>query len=269
MNAREALLSVKEVIEGFGDHKVVHSYYLEFGRRLEILRLVERYCKPGSTVLDVGAQPFIISCALKRMGYKVVALDVEPEPYMRIAENCGVDVVKCDLEKDELGISGVDCAVLTEVLEHLHYYHVSLILAKINKALIMGGCLILTTPNIASLFRRLRLLLGRQPIYSYHVREYTMKEVLALVREAGFDIVKTYYSIINDLTLLDAKPEDYLRISGYKDLIKMVFKKPTKLNTLRTLAYPIVKLRPNLRQLIVIVGVRSKEPMLKSLERWG
>jgi hypothetical protein len=47
MNAREALLSVKEVIEGFGDHKVVHSYYLEFGRRLEILRLVERYCKTG------------------------------------------------------------------------------------------------------------------------------------------------------------------------------------------------------------------------------
>ena len=114
MNARDALLSIEELVKSFRDQKVVYSFYLEFGRRLEILRLVERYCKPGSTVLDVGAQPFIISCALKRMGYKVVALDVEPEPYMRIAENCGVDVVKCDLEKDELGISGVDCAVLTE-----------------------------------------------------------------------------------------------------------------------------------------------------------
>jgi 2-polyprenyl-3-methyl-5-hydroxy-6-metoxy-1,4-benzoquinol methylase len=139
MNARDALLSIEELVKSFRDQKVVYSFYLEFGRRLEILRLVERYCKPGSTVLDVGAQPFIISCALKRMGYKVVALDVEPEPYMRIAENCGVDVVECDLEKDELGISGVDCAVFTEVLEHLHYYHVSLILAKINKALIMGA----------------------------------------------------------------------------------------------------------------------------------
>jgi UDP-glucose 4-epimerase len=30
--------------------------------------------------------------------------------------------------------------------------------------------------------------LGRQPIYRYHVREYTMEEVLALVEEAGFDV---------------------------------------------------------------------------------
>jgi len=41
MNAEEALLSVKEVVERFGDSKAVHSYYLEFGRRLEVLKLVE------------------------------------------------------------------------------------------------------------------------------------------------------------------------------------------------------------------------------------
>ncbi len=268
MNAREALLSVKEVVERFGDSRAVHSYYLEFGRRLEVLRLVEEYCRRGSTVLDLGAQPFIVSCALRRMGYNVIVFDVDPELYMRIAKACNVDVVRCDLEREELGISNADCAVFSEVLEHLHYYYAPLVLNKINRALKPGGVLILTTPNIASLFRRLRLLLGIQPIYHYHVREYTMKEVVSLLREAGFEVIKAYYSIVDDLTLIDADPEEHLMISSFKDLVKIVLKKPTKLNTLRLLAYPMVKIRPSLRQLMVFVAVKAREPTVEVLERW-
>jgi len=97
MLADEALRSVEDIVEGLGDEKIIGSYYLEFNRRLEVLRLVEKYCEPGATLLDLGAQSFIISCALKRMGYNVIAIDAEPEPYLSIAESCGVDVVKCDL----------------------------------------------------------------------------------------------------------------------------------------------------------------------------
>jgi len=265
----EALLYVKEVVRKFGDRKTTHSFYLEFRRRLEVLKLVKAYCRQGSTVLDIGAQPFIVSCALKRMGYRVVAFDIEPEPYIEIAKACGIDVVKCDLEKDEFAIIDADCAVFTEVLEHLHYYHVPTVLAKIGKALKVGGYLVLTTPNVASLFRRLRLLLGRQPIYRYHVREYTMGEVLGITREAGFDIVEAYYSAVNDLTLIDAELEEYPRIRSYKDLLRVAVRRPTKLNVLRALAYPLVKLRPSLRQLIVVVGVKVGEPSTRPLERWG
>jgi SAM-dependent methyltransferase len=95
--------------------------------------------------------------------YEVVAFDVEPEPYVGVAESCGVKVVRCDLERDDLGVAGADCAVFSEVLEHLHYYYAPAVLAKISRALKPGGVLVLTTPNVASLFRRLRLLLGRQP----------------------------------------------------------------------------------------------------------
>jgi len=132
-----------------------------------------------------------------------------------------------------------------------------------------GGILILTTPNIASLFRRLRLLLGIQPTYHYHVREYTMREVVSLLREAGFEITKAYYSIVDDLIYIDAEPEDYLGISSFKDLVRIALKKPTKLNILRLLAYPIVKLRPGLRQLIVAVATKAREPTVQVLERWG
>jgi SAM-dependent methyltransferase len=203
------------------------------------------------------------------MGYEVVALDVEPEPYAEIAEGCGVSVVKCDLEKDELSVGDLDCALFAEGLEHLHYYYAPSILAKINRALKIKGVLILTTPNVASLFRRLRLLLGKQPVYRHHVREYTMEEVLVLVEEAGFDVVKAYYSMVNDLTLIDAEPDNYISLSSYRDLVKATIRRPTKLNVLRALAYPLVKLRPSLRQLMVVVGVKSGEPSLRLLERWG
>jgi len=202
------------------------------------------------------------------MGYNVVAIDAESEPYLSIAESCGVDVVKCDLERDELKATDVDCAVFTEVLEHLHYYYVPSVLEKMNRALKIKGYLILTTPNIASLFRRLKLLLGKQPIYRRHVREYTMEEVLELIKGAGFDVVEPYYSYINDLTYIDADQEDYLGVNGYKDLVRITIKRPSKANILRTLAYPLIKLKPSLRQSIIIIAMKVKEPKLNTIERW-
>jgi SAM-dependent methyltransferase len=269
MKAREALLSIEEIVKNFGDQRAIGSYYLEFSRRLEVLKLAEEYCRHGSTVLDLGAQPFIVSCALKKMGFYVAAFDIDPESYREIADACGVSVVRCDLEGDELSVDNADCVVFTEVLEHLHYYYVPLVLSKINKALKLGGVLILTTPNIASLFRRLRLLLGMQPQYSFHVHEYTMKEVVALLREAGFEIIKAHYSIVNDLTYIDADPEEYLRILSFKDLVRIALKRPTKLNILRLLAYPIVKIKPSLRQLIAVIGTKARKPITQVMERWG
>jgi hypothetical protein len=95
-----------------------------------------------------------------------------------------------------------------------------------------------------------------------------MREVVSLLREVEFEIVKAYYSIINDLTFIDADPEEYLRVSSFKDLMRIVLKKPTKLNILRLLAFPIVKIRPSLRQLIVIVAVKAREHTSRMPERW-
>ena len=102
-----------------------------------------------------------------------------------------------------------------------------------------------------------------------HVREYVKKEFASIVEAAGFRVVEAYYSIVNDLTFIDAEPEDRPRISGCFDLVRLFVKRPTKLNALRLLAYPLVRLRPSLRQLIVIVGVKVWEPKPEAVERWG
>jgi len=58
MNTRDALLSGKKIVEKFCDSKIVHSYYVEFGRRLEILKLVEEHCKQGSAVFGSRCTTF-------------------------------------------------------------------------------------------------------------------------------------------------------------------------------------------------------------------
>jgi len=48
----------------------------------------------------------------------------------------------------------------------------------------------------------------------------------------------------------------------FKDLVRKCLKKPTKTNILRLLAYPIVKPRPNLRQSIIVVATKVREPVM-------
>jgi hypothetical protein len=95
-----------------------------------------------------------------------------------------------------------------------------------------------------------------------------MEEVLELIKGAGFDVVESYYSHINDLTYINADQEDYLRVKSYKDLIRITVKRPTRVNILRTLAYPLVKLKPSLRQLTIIVATKVEEPKVEVIVRW-
>lgn len=87
-----------------------------------------------------------------------------------------------------------------EVLEHLALDPMRL-LAEINRVLIPGGLLLLTTPNIASLKALVCLLAGESP-YVYgkfernglatdrHNREYTPGEIRRLCAAGGFTVIK-------------------------------------------------------------------------------
>jgi len=207
---REALLRVREVVEVLGDGRVKHSYYPEFHRRLQVLELVSEYCRSGGRVVDFGASPFITSCALKHIGFEVLAVDFDPGEYGRIAEACGVRAVGADFERDRVPIDDgwAGCAVFSEVLEHLNPYYVSHAMSEINRVLRLGGIPVLTTPNIASLFRRLRLLFGIQSQYRLHVREYTKCEVEDLLGRHGFRALRSFYSDVNDLIYIDAEAEE-------------------------------------------------------------
>ncbi len=184
------------------------------------------------------------------MGYKVTAVDCDPAEYSAVASACCVKTVRADLEKDRLDLAdaSVDCAVFTEVLEHLNPYYVEYTMSEVSRVLKPGGKLILTTPNIAS--------------------QYTKKDVVELLERYGFMVLEARYSEVNDLTYVNPEPGEYLKLKSYLDLLKLAARKPTKLNMLRALACPLVKAVPSLIMLIVVVAKSASCIDPRKLVRW-
>lgn len=155
-------------------------------------------------VLDVGAGPGALSVALASvLGGRYELSDyVEPTPRLREAlTRHGIgNFVRCDLSARDpfAGIQGGrDLVLFVEVLEHLLVNPVPL-LRRLGGLLRPGARLLLTTPNQGRLHNRLRLAGGHairegnafpdddQPTFG-HVQEYTVDEMLGLVRRAGLE----------------------------------------------------------------------------------
>lgn len=251
------------------------SFYLEFNRRFEVVKYLLQYASKDATVCDIGSQPFILSAMLRRLGYRVIAVDIEPEKYGEILRLFDISYIKADLERDRMAIGNRACdvAIFTEVLEHINPYYVHHTLYEINRVLKTGAFIILTTPNIASLFRRLKLLLGRNPVYRYHVKEYTKDEVENMLESAGFKVRKIIYSDIPDRTFLYPKNKHELRrlveIESFADMLKFVMRNFNTINIARILAYPLLKLVPSLRMLIIAIAEKVSDVDEKSIKRWG
>ncbi|PKN92533.1 MAG: hypothetical protein CVU44_15480 [Chloroflexi bacterium HGW-Chloroflexi-6] len=100
--------------------------------------------------------------------------------------------------------SSFDMILCTELVEHLSdqvneqsfnegFYKLGFmtLLGESFKALKPGGWLLITTPNAASVFHLKAVLRGDPPwFFIKHVREYTMPEVVELLKNAGFEIVR-------------------------------------------------------------------------------
>jgi 2-polyprenyl-3-methyl-5-hydroxy-6-metoxy-1,4-benzoquinol methylase len=228
---------------------------VDYYRYSHIIEEVLKFCPPRSSVVDAGAAPFIISSALNLLGYSVIALDAEPESYSELVTLYKLNCVKLDLEKDRIPLNdeSVDCIVFTEVLEHLHPYYIKFTFSELNRILKKEGFIIMTTPNIASLYRRLSLLAGIQPQYVYHVREYTRKEVEHILSTMGFKIVYDKYAC-KDSTFAENL------FSG----------KISLRNAIKTLIYPLVKINPSLRTTLLFVGKKMKTIDYQGkIVRWG
>jgi hypothetical protein len=89
-----------------------------------------------------------------------------------------------------------------DVIEH-HAYSPKRVLLEARRVLARNGCLIITTPNHASLYNRVLLLCGESvqdpflhffedcaahAVYLGHHREYTRKELRAALESTGFRV---------------------------------------------------------------------------------
>jgi len=142
----------------------------------------------GRRLLDVGAADGFLSEALTSRGWIVTAVERDPEQAARARGKCH-DVVVADLA-DAAGLPDgpFDAIVCGDVLEHLSDPLPAL--AALVRRLDAGGRIVVSVPNVAHLWVRLRLLAGR---FDYadrgildrtHLRFFTRRTLLELLERA-------------------------------------------------------------------------------------
>jgi 2-polyprenyl-3-methyl-5-hydroxy-6-metoxy-1,4-benzoquinol methylase len=145
--------------------------------------------------LDVAAGSGIVSELLAAQGWEVSAVELSESLAEQVRAR-GVD----DVRLHELGSGPLPFAEGTfrlvfagEIIEHL--VDTAGFLEDVRRVLVPGGVLLLTTPNLASLENRIRLLLGVYPRWvdaelagEGHVRAYTAPVLRRQLERIGFRV---------------------------------------------------------------------------------
>jgi len=154
-----------------------HRIDLRESRIRKLLALLA--AEPRRRLLDVGCAGGELAALLAAQGFAVSGVDAE-STLVDAARARGIDARALDAERAPLPWTDgtFDAVVAAEVIEHV--VDTDHLLGEIARVLRPGGALVLTTPNLASLENRLRLLFGRYPMWmdvgvegTGHLRYYT------------------------------------------------------------------------------------------------
>lgn len=173
------------------------SYYLNTAdqeRTKIVLELIGRNKK----ILDIACYNGYIGEKIKNNNNVVFGIDASEEA-VRISKQKGLIAKVSDIEKSlPYKNNSFDLVFAGEIIEHI--VDTDFFIDEIRRVLKPNGELIITTPNVASLDRRLMLLFNKNPFFpasfSYpantqagHVRFFNDKLLIDFLRHKGFDIV--------------------------------------------------------------------------------
>jgi ubiquinone biosynthesis O-methyltransferase len=168
------------------------------------VELILKFVGHRRKVLDVGCCNGLISELIARNDNEVYGVDIS-ENVLEAARSRGIKAYKVDLECEELPFPAnyFDVVVASEVVEHL--FNTDNFLRKIKHVLKNEGKLIITTPNLASLGRRLLLLLGKNPLMEVsinedtagHLRYFVKETMVELLEKHGFKIDRFTSDVVN------------------------------------------------------------------------
>jgi 2-polyprenyl-3-methyl-5-hydroxy-6-metoxy-1,4-benzoquinol methylase len=148
----------------------------------------------GRRLLDVGAADGLLSRKLTERGWRVTAIEADPALAQAGARHCE-RMITLNLDRELPEDAGsFDVVVYGDVLEHL--VDPLRVLVELDRCLARGGFVIISVPNIAHLWIRLLLLVGRfdyldRGILDHsHLRFYTERSLRAMLESAGLDVVR-------------------------------------------------------------------------------
>ena len=166
-----------------------------------ILRLVGR----GKAVLDVGCGNGEIGRLLLGEGNRLWGIDIAKGALRRA--NRYFPARFCDLETQAIPFRRkFDVVFAGEIIEHV--FDTSGVIQKLAAVLKKNGALVITTPNLASLGRRLLLLIGKNPLTETdvdslssagHLRYFVKENLISLLEKNNFQVVYFGFDRVNFL----------------------------------------------------------------------
>ncbi|MDT8445847.1 MAG: class I SAM-dependent methyltransferase [bacterium] len=157
----------------------------------------------GKRVLDLGCWDGSIAQRIKEQGNEVYGFE-NSRPAAEMARQKGIEVVECNIEGDWPTFDfQFDAIWGGEIIEHV--FDTDAFLQKIRSLLKDGGQVILSTPNIATLGRRLMLMLGKNPMTEYtarehdagHIRYFTHQDMRQLLEDNRFEVSDLISDVLN------------------------------------------------------------------------
>ncbi len=155
----------------------------------------------GKTALELGVGDSALTRRLHEQGVAVDCIELDPDavravaPFARRVWNESLDIHRLDQIAERY-----DIVIAADILEHLLYPEE--ILSKLKTCTRKDGRLLVSLPNVANLYVRLNLLLGRFPYHSKglldraHLHFYTRKSAERLITRTGWEILGREYSSI-------------------------------------------------------------------------
>jgi len=166
--------------------------------------IYKKLVQSNKRILDVGCGDGYIGSILKSQNNYIVGLDGSTKA-IKVASTKLDKAIEANLNTEwSLKVNEkFDVVFCGEIIEHI--FDTDTFLENVKKVLNKNGILVLSTPNIASLGRRLMLLAGVSPNVettcrekdSGHIRYFTLKTLCKLLEDRGFEIKSVSSDIVN------------------------------------------------------------------------
>lgn len=155
------------------------------------LGLLERFIKKHSTVLEVGPGGCSLSFKLTEMVGKVFAVDVSNVITNSLSVPLNFELIISDGISIPLPDESIDVVYSNQLMEHMHPDDAKEQLQDIFRVLKPGGCYVCITPNKVNGPWEISYYYD-EVAKGFHLKEYTMSELVSLFEYVGFRKYKAY-----------------------------------------------------------------------------
>lgn len=169
------------------------------------LRVYRKSLNNNLTILDIGCNDGELSEIYAKYG-KVFGIDINGEA-VEVARKKGVDAYcgdALDIRKI-FGDQKFDVIIMGDIIEH--FFDTDTFLKNVYNVLKKGGLILISTPNIVSLGRRLMSVIGKNPYCEYsakndginvgHIRYYAPADIKTQLGEVNFKKIEISADTVN------------------------------------------------------------------------